>query len=337
MNKQNPSAAQGIGPVSDAMEALQKAKEQKEAEKVLKGENIASLNQLLQWSTAHSGDPTCKNSEDRRKAAKKTSEQLNKDREWLDKAFPDAFSEIKELIRILREEALEDEAKVQVLEGIQEYFMDLNYAINIEKLGALEPVMECLASDSPAVRAAAFWVLGSAMRDLQEIKDLIMERERYKALVTGLRDANGLVRAKAVMATSALLRHSSQNLQNKFNEAGGMSSLRSLLCDKNPQVRHRTRFFLQHARETGNADFVSDLLDDQVSIAALLSSIEEVDADNVADVEAAVGAIDVLVETDKMGLLRLAPELPGIIDALSAKSEDHDLRDILQRLATRLA
>lgn len=336
MSQSNSLSTADADATSAALEALNKMKQEKEAEKVLSGEDITSLNKLLQWSTAHSDNPTSLNNEGRQKAVEKTQDQLDKDRAWLDQAFPDPFAEINELIRILREDTPSQRATVQILEGIQEYFMDLNFAINIDKMGALEPVLNLTAAESSEVRAAAFWVIGSAMRDLQEVKELVMERDGHKALAEGLKDETGAVRAKAVMASSALLRHSSPAVQNKFKEAGGTASLLALLSDENSQVRRRARFFLQHARETGNPGFVRDLLDDQSCVASLSASIEELDVDDVADVEAAVGALGVLIETDKMGLLRLAPELPDVIDSLVSKCSDHDLRDLLRELASQM-
>lgn len=317
-----------------ALEALQKARAAEEAEGVVSGQDLTSLNKFLQWSTAHS-DPPESSSTAPDKSSTKTSEQLATDREWLDAAFPDMFGDVKRLVALLTDEKqpLETEEKVQALEGLEEMFVDLNYAVNIDKLGALEPILECAKAEQPEVRTAAVWALGSALQDLQEVKVVFMERDGHETLSRCLGDENHKVRAKAVMASSALLRHSSKEIRDRFAEVGGTTSLRRLLADDNTLVRRRARFFLQHAQVTGNEDFVRELLDDQNAVAALSESISALDVDDVADVEAAVGALQVLVDTDRQGLLRVAPELPGVIDALVARCGDADLAESLTRLA----
>lgn len=332
MERTNPVSQDTIA--SKALEALQKAKNDQEENKKTNSDDITSLNKLLQWSTANS-DPNA-NVAGPSEVLHKTAEDLEKDREWLDAAFPDMFAEIKGMVRMLTEEKLDDDMTVEVLEGLQEYFMDLNYAVNIDKIGALDAVLRCAESDSADVRATAVWVIGTAMQDLQEVKDLMMAKEAHVLLTERLKEDNAKVRAKAVMASSALIRHSSEDMQSKFKQVGGMAILRRLLSDDNVQVRRRARFFLQHAPATGNSDFVADLLVDRNAMVALSSSIEELDVEDVADVEAAVGALDVLVESDKQGLLQVAPELPGILDALAAKAEDFDLKELLTGLAGRV-
>lgn len=320
-----------------ALGALRSSRAKREAEEVVAGRDLSSLNKMLQWSTAHSA-PISEPSLGREKAAQKTPEQLAADREWLDGAFPDMFADVNRLIVLLKDEEnpLSVDETVEALEGLEEYFSDLNYAVNIDKLGALELLMGNVNSPHARVRAAAIWVLGSAMRDLEEVKELIMQRNGHQVLADRLDDEDCTVRAKAVMASSALLRHSKKEWRDQFAAVGGSMKLRRLLADENIQVRRRARFFLQHASQTGNEDFVKDLLSDRVSVANLSQSISELDVDDVADVEAAVGALTVLAETDRQGLLQVAPELPGVIDNLASRCNDQDLRDTLTNLASVL-
>lgn len=135
------------------------------------------------------------------------------------------------------------------------------------------------------------------------------------------------------MASSALLRHSSKEICDRFAEVGGIAALRRVLADDDILVRRRARFFLQHAPVTGDEEFLKGLLDDQNAVAALSESIAALDVEETADVEAAVGALQVLVDTDRQGLLRVAPELPGVIDELVAKCGNADLAESLARLA----
>lgn len=323
--------------VGAALQSLQKSKEEEAAKKVVSGEDITSLNKLLQWSAANTTSSTENPSEGRQKAVTKTPEQLRTDKEWLDAAFPDMFAEVRKLIELIQDDSLGVDQTIDALEGLEEYFIDLNYAINIEKLGAVKPLLYHAESDEPEIRAAAVWVIGSSMRDLPEVKDIFMRKDVHRLLADRLQDDDATVRAKAVMASSALLRYSSKEIQDKFKEAGGTTTLKHLLSDKNVNVRRRARFFLQHAPTTGTAGFVHELLHDRNAIAALSESITDLDVDDVADVEAAIGAMDVLISTDPQGLLIVAPELPGVIDELRRRCSDGDLIEQLSRLSREIA
>lgn len=317
-----------------ALDALRSSRAQKEADEVVAGRDLSSLNKLLQWSAAHSA-PATEFSAGRETAIRKTPEQLAADRKWLDAAFPDMFADVKRLIASLenQENPLSVDETVEALEGLEEYFLDLNHAVNIDKLGALELVLENAKSPHARVRAAAVWVLGSAMRDLEEVKELVVQRNGHQVLSDCLEDSDCAVRAKAVMASSALLRHSKKELRHQFAKSGGSMKLKSLLADENIQVRRRARFFLQHAAQTGNEDFVKDLLSDRVAVANFSRSVGELDVDDVADVEATVGALAVLAKSDRQGLLQVAPELLGVIDDLARRCSDQELRDSLTNLA----
>ena len=323
--------------VGAALQSLQKSKEEEAAKKVMSGEDITSLNKLLQWSAANTTGSAENTSDGRQKAISKTPEQLRADKEWLDAAFPDMYAEVRKLIELIEDDSLGDDQTIHALEGLQEYFIDLNYAVNIEKLGAVKPLLYHAESDVPEIRTAALWVIGSSMRDLPEVKDIFMRKDVHRLLSHRLQDDDAIVRAKAVMASSALLRHSSKEIQDKFKEAGGTATLKHLLADKNANVRRRARFFLQHAPATGTPEFVDELLHDRNAIAALSESITDLDVDDVGDVEAAIGALDVLISTDRQGLLMVAPELPGVIDELRRRCSDGDLVDQLSRLSREIA
>lgn len=333
MQQPKPLSAASTG--ASALEALRASQAKKDAENVISGNDLSSLNKFLQWSTAHSTPPS--DPAPPTTNPSKTPEQLAKDREWLDQAFPDMFAGVKQLIKLIRgehdQQPLSTQETEDALHALQEYFVDLNYAVNIDKLGALEPVLHHARTGAAPVRAAAVWVLGSAMQALPPVKDAVMAKEGHLVLVEALRDEDDSVRAKAVMASSALLRHSPPQIQARFSEAGGDVLMRRLLADANVQVRRRARFFLQFARETGNEAFVKGLLRDRVAVSSLSVSVAEVDVADVADVEAAVGALTVLAETDRQGLFQVAPELPGVVDELVSRCHDQDTRETLEELA----
>lgn len=340
-------SSQSLSSYTDhALQAHQSAKEARQAQRAISGDKIQSLNQLLQWSTANSAiTPTTNNdnmnvdTSSHRKLtqdnATKTDQQLRKDREWLDVAFPDIYEGIRQLVADL--DSPSSDVQLAALESLQEFFLDLNYATNIDKVGALDPVLRLCDADDDDVRAAAIWVAGTAMKDLPEVKNVFLSRDVHHMLARRLTDTSGPVRAKAVMAASALLRHADEGTIRQFDSAGASAALRANLADSNVQTRRRARFFLQHAPETGNASFVSALLSDRPAVAAFSASLAELEPDDVADVEAAIGALNVLVDEDLPGLMQVSPELPGILDELAAQCSDDDLVSIIRQASARLA
>lgn len=331
-----------------ALQAHQAAKEAREAQRSISGDQIQSLNQLLQWSTANSSTPAQADNptahtdvdvpagtDNGPDDSQKTVDQLRKDREWLDAAFPDVYEGIRTLVNNL--DSSSRDVQLDALESLQEFFLDLNYAVNIEKVGALDPVLRLCDDDDDEIRTAAMWVVGTAMKDLPEVKAMFLACDVHLVLARRLADVSDSVRAKAVMAASALLRHADVHTIRNCDHAGTSAALRANLADSHAQTRRRARFFLQHAPETGNTSFVSSLLEDRPAIAAFSSSLSEVDPDDVADVEAAIGALNVLINRDVNVLLQVAPELPGILDELSTRCTDDDLIALIREASSRLA
>lgn len=329
-----------------ALQAHQSAKEARQAQRAISGDKIQSLNQLLQWSTAHSATTpttedngmhvdTTSHQDSSQDTAPKTNEQLREDREWLDVAFPDVYESIHRSVADLDSQS--PDVQLAALEYLQEFFLDLNYAINIDKVGALDPVLRLCDCEDDDVRAAAVWVAGTAMKDLPEVKNLFLSRDVHHMLARRLTDTSGAVRAKAVMAASALLRHADERTIRHFDRAGASAALRANLADPHLQTRRRARFFVQHAPDTGNKSFVSALLSDRPAVAAFSASLAEVDPDDVADVEAAIGALDVLVDQDLPGLLQVSPELPSLLDELANRCTDDDLISSIRQTSSRLA
>lgn len=294
-------------------------------------EDIKSLNQLLQWATANStekeGSVLSRPSQ--------TAEQLRQNREWLDVAFPDMYVVIRQLVARLDSSSNDD--RVEALNSLQEFFLDLNYATNIDKVGALDPVLRCASEDDDCqVRAAAVWVLGTAMQHLSDVKMLLVSRRGHDVIARRLIDDAPNVRAKAVMAASALLHHADESILNSFDTVGGTAALRACLADSHQQTRRRARFFLQHAPESGNSAFVESLISDRNAVAAFSASLPEIDTEDFADVEAAIGALSVLVDSNLHGLLQVAPELPGVLDELAARCSDEELVQLINDLITRI-
>lgn len=314
-----------------AIEAHHSAKDASQSQRVAQGQDLTSLNRLLQWSTAN----TASSPTDQPSPPSTTPTQAARDREWLDAAFPDMFAGVRNLATQLEDATTVDD-RLSALENLQEFFLDLNYAENIEKLGVLTPVLQCARDDNPEIRAAAVWVLATAMQNLSNVKAAVLRGGGARVIADRLVDDHPPVRAKAVMAASALLRHADQSIHLAFDQVNGPVALRARLADPHVQTRRRARFFLQHAPVTGNEAFVDQLLTDRGAVAAFSATIAEVDGADVADVEAAVGALAVLADRDLQGLLQVAPELPGVLDALGARCDDEDCTDQVTSLASQM-
>lgn len=93
---------------------------------------------------------------------------------------------------------------------------------------------------------------------------------------------------------------------------------------------------MQHARVTGNEWLVDGLREDRSAVAALCQSVEALDTDDVADVDAAVGALGVLADVDKQGLLMVSPELPSVLDKLASQCSDAEVSESITAMAEKL-
>jgi hypothetical protein len=318
------------------------------AEDVAKGEGLTSMNRLLQWGAANSSGPGAA-AEAARALTARTPAELRKDREWLDAAFPDMFGEVKHLTSLLTgvpvtpdgpvpapPSQLSDETLVDILNGLEEFMADLNYATSIAKLGTLAPVVDLATHRTPAVRAAALWVLGTAMQDVADVKAQVLAGGGLPPIVAGLTDAHHAPRAKACMAASALLRHAGQDVRRAFVDAGGLAPLRSALVDETPSVRRRAQFLLQHAHKTGLSWFADEVLRADGAAAALVAGLGRVDPADCAMVEAAAGALAALADHDRIRLLDAAPTLPGVIARARAGAAEADTRAQLDALLSKL-
>lgn len=329
---------------AEATKALQKhrdARDQEQAQRTIQGEDVTSLNKLLQWGAANADSAT--DGAAQRKAAAKSAADKAVDAEWLDAAFPDMNEGVRQLVTDLdaARAQTQDEACVthivDCLCELQEFLLDLNYARNVDKLGALDVLVALCAHDAAAVRATAVWAIGTSMAQMADVQAICVDKGCQRLIATLLDDDNGDVRAKAVMAASALVHYCVPDVRTAFDDAGGFAALAHRLADSHVQTRRRTCFFLQHAAVTGNGRFIDLVLADSNAVAAFADALGDVDACDVADVEPAVGAVDVLAERDLAGLLRVAPGLPNVLDRLAKECDDDDSVALITNLAARLA
>lgn len=304
-----------------------------EAEKVARGEGLTSLNKLLQWATAN----TAKTEDRSGNLDAETLKQRVSDREWMEAFFPDMFQPVKILVELLKDENNTDvEKKVEVLEALEEYMQDLNYAANVDKIGALDPVMEAAGDTGHVnVQVAALWVLGTCMQDLEEVKEVFMEKDGCKLLVAALSSEDEKVRAKAVMATSALLRNSKEVIKTKFRELGGADPLFKLLSDEAARVRRRVLFFLENCSANGNEWFARMVLDDQSTLNAIVDRLDYANPQDPSELEPLIGAMTGLANV-QLSIVKNT-RAPQIFAKLIKDIGDPTTRSLAAALDTRLA
>mmetsp|Transcript_16015 Transcript_16015/g.32207 ORF Transcript_16015/g.32207 Transcript_16015/m.32207 type:complete len:277 (-) Transcript_16015:1643-2473(-) len=215
---------------------------------------MAGLNEVLRWSVE-------KTAEKRNESGGESlsQHQPHQRLDWndpavrgvMDQMFPDEYGEIHRLIEVVRSSEVHEEL-VEALVKLEEWVQDINYAINIDKVGALSAVLArfLCAADSAEVRSLCLWVLGTAMQDTASVKDDVVEKGGHKIIVAGLLDsANPSVRSKALFATSALLRFSSSHVRQAFEEEQqALDALCGCFSDQDANVRRRALFFLKHAQ-----------------------------------------------------------------------------------------
>jgi hypothetical protein len=332
-----------------AVSAVRSAREQEESKRVADGQDITSLNRLLQWGAANSKPKTDDHltTEGQSGALQARGiDELRKDREWLDAAFPDMFAEIKRLSAILAGKhpadaseverqkppvELDDDMRVEILSEIEEYMADLNYATNITKLGTLAPVLQHAKHSTPKVRAAALWVLGTSMQDVDDVKMQVLNAGGVDVLVTCLADKSPAPRSKACMAVTSLLRHANPVVLDSFRASGGGPLLQDALIDEDRTVRRRALFFLEHSHTSGNAWFPDAVLQNDNVTGRIAELLSRASVDDCATIECSAGALRALAQQDRMRVLELVPSLLGVVERLKSivDAETHSCLDEL--------
>uniref|UniRef100_A0A7S2ZKX1 Nucleotide exchange factor Fes1 domain-containing protein n=1 Tax=Rhodosorus marinus TaxID=101924 RepID=A0A7S2ZKX1_9RHOD len=245
---------------------------------------LKSLNQVLKWSVKES----TKDGAEVRKVDPKVVEE---NKHLLDELFKDEYGGIEALRKLAADESADVGDRAEALEALEEYAQDLNFAVNFGKVGVLRTAVDVFrGSEDSRLRANAVWLLGTSMQDVQSVKDELVEMGVIPVLKEALEDENsGKVRAKGVMASSALLRNSPQ-YEERFTAAGGLNAIGMRLLDTEQQPRERAMFFLEHSRKNKCDYFASYVSSDKSLTENLLDRVAS-DQD-----EAAAAAIAEAVE-----------------------------------------
>lgn len=222
------------------------------------GRELSSLNRLLQWSvkeTAAGGSEGDPKPIDR--------EKIEQNREILDLVFMDEYKNIEVLRGTVASPGEGEEGvgrRIEALEALEEYAHDLDYAVNFGKVGVIKTLVEVYDEENldEKVKMMVVWVLGTIMQDAQGVKAEVVTLNGVPVIAKALRDPSAKVRAKAVMASSALLRESPMFLE-VFTTSGALKELINCLTDVDELPRRRAIFFLEHCRST-KAEYYADIV-----------------------------------------------------------------------------
>ena len=186
--------------------------------------------------------------------------------------LPNAVAMMREALERAVDVGADAEARVAALHDIQELVEDIDNARDFKAIDGFGPTLELLASDEPALQAAAAWVVGTAVQNQRELQlHLVQDLDVLPSLLRLLTShAHENVRAKSLFATSCLVRNCVE-AQATFEAQRGVDALLAALAELgSPRLVRKALVLL------------TDLLD------------EEAEADAEAD---AAGGVELLRST----------------------------------------
>jgi len=144
--------------------------------------------------------------------------------------MPDFVDMMRTAVATAIDESLEVKEREQALLDLEDLASDVDNARDLKSLGGYSSIVALVRSEHPALQAAAAWVVGSAVKHHRELQLHLLDEHALPALLEQLRASENIeVRAKALFATSAILRHCPET-QAAFVAAGGPEMLLALLA-----------------------------------------------------------------------------------------------------------
>ncbi|GJQ12610.1 hypothetical protein GpartN1_g4401.t1 [Galdieria partita] len=303
-----------------------------------------NLQSLLHWSVENSsgdyqGGDNCSNENG------SLEEQLIMNRKWLEALLPNDAEAMRLLGEQIADSGLDDSTRTQLLDDLEAYIEDINCAINMDKVGAFKPVLECLRDNfSEEVRSKALEVIGSALQDSTEVRQIFMKyEEAIPLLIECMRDSSSLVRAKAVRAVSALLRNFPTAIGPFRSAKGGEILVQMATLDEDRAVRHRALFFLEHCLQSENDWFAVEVAASPASIANIVQRLrlrqtDDIEhANDVSELEAIIGALTTLASFPKTVRVLHDAGLLQVLDKLELRDIHEDLTNKIQQLRNKLS
>jgi len=145
--------------------------------------------------------------------------------------LPNAVGMMREALERAVDVGADAEARVAALHDIQELVEDIDNARDFEAIDGFGPTLELLASDEPALQAAAAWVVGTAVQNQRELQLHLLGLDALPSLLRLLRShAHENVRAKSLFATSCLVRNCVE-AQATFEAQRGVDALLAALAE----------------------------------------------------------------------------------------------------------
>ena len=145
--------------------------------------------------------------------------------------LPNAVAMMREALERAVDVGADAEARVAALHDIQELVEDIDNARDFKAIDGFGPTLELLASDEPALQAAAAWVVGTAVQNQRELQLHLLGLDALPSLLRLLRShAHENVRAKSLFATSCLVRNCVE-AQATFEAQRGVDALLAALAE----------------------------------------------------------------------------------------------------------
>ena len=160
-------------------------------------------------------------------------------RQWLDHAlkyymqdFADRMTQIKDALSDQAAKLNSDEwldKQEALLDELIDIVCSIDHARDLHKIGGLPPLLSILASPQhPSLRWRSLEVIATCAANNPPVQDWFREGGVIAAVMSKLDDADKTVRVKALLALSALIRHSSANLTLILKPPANPSSTSSL-------------------------------------------------------------------------------------------------------------
>ena len=145
--------------------------------------------------------------------------------------LPNAVGMMREALERAVDVGADAEARVAALHDIQELVEDIDNARDFKAIDGFGPTLELLASDEPALQAAAAWVVGTAVQNQRELQLHLLGLDALPSLLRLLTShAHENVRAKSLFATSCLVRNCVE-AQATFEAQRGVDALLAALAE----------------------------------------------------------------------------------------------------------
>ncbi|PNH10032.1 Nucleotide exchange factor SIL1 [Tetrabaena socialis] len=144
-----------------------------------------------------------------------------------------------------------------LLEELMDIVSSIDYARDLHKLGGLPTLLELLESPHPSIRWRAAEVVATCVANNPPVQQWFLEGGVLpKLLAMAAPSQPDVVRSKALLALSGLVRHFELGLQ-ALREAGGIGAVADCLRCTDPRLARKAMSMLTYMLEQRRADCVA--------------------------------------------------------------------------------